>query len=98
LAQPDFTISLIDVNGKPIGRMLASQLAGGGTERDAKAYAMAEGGDVVYRIRGYLFSHIDKKKEDFVEAEPAPVTTPPAASAAPADSGPPAGAVQEGDE
>ena len=99
LARPDLTISLIDVNGKPIGRVLASQLAGGGTEGDTKAYAMADGGDVVYRIRGYQFSHLDKKKEDFVEAEPTPVTTPAtAAPATPAASGPPAGAVQEGDE
>jgi len=77
LAAPDVTLSLIDTSGKPIGRVLASQSGGeaeGGGE--AKAYAMADGGDIVYRIRGYLYSHLDKKKEDFVEAEPA--ATPPA--------------------
>jgi uncharacterized protein DUF4340 len=95
LAQPDLTISLIDVSGKPIGRLLASQLGSGGAEGgEAKVYAMAEGGGVVYRVRGYLFSHLDKKKADFVEAEAAPATP----AAAPAASGPPAGVVQEGNE
>ncbi len=59
---------LVDAGGKPIGRLLASQIGSG---PDANAYAMAEGGDVVYRLRGYLYAHLDKKKEDFVEA-PAP--------------------------
>ena len=39
---------------------------------------MAEGSDVVYHLRGYLYSHLDKKKQDLVEAAPAqaPMATP----------------------
>ncbi len=73
LAEPDLTFSLLDSTGKPIGRILASQVGG---EADADAYAMAEGGDVVYHLRGYLYAHLDKKKEDLVEAPPTPTPTP----------------------
>ncbi|HSD10858.1 MAG TPA: DUF4340 domain-containing protein [Candidatus Binatia bacterium] len=73
LAAPDLTFSLIDASGKPLGRLLASQ---SGSGPDANAYAMAEGGDVVYRLRGYLYSHLDKKKEDFVETPPTPAPAP----------------------
>ena len=37
---------------------------------------MAEGGDIVYHLRGYLYSHLDKKKEDFVETPPTPAPAP----------------------
>jgi hypothetical protein len=73
LASPDLIFSLVDANGKPIGRVLASQ---SGSGPDASAYAVAEGADVVYRIRGYLYSHLDKKKEDFVETPPTPAPAP----------------------
>jgi Domain of unknown function (DUF4340) len=73
LAEPMLTFSLIDADGKPIGRVLASQVGSGS---NANAYAMAEGGDVVYRIRSYLYSHLDKKKEDVVEATPTAVPAP----------------------
>src|SRR5262249_53582061 len=74
LAEPELTFSLVDAGGKPLGRILASQT---GSDSNANAYAMAEGGDVVYRVRGYLYLHLDKKKDDFVEAPPtaAPVPT-----------------------
>ncbi len=75
LAAPDVTLSLIDTSGKPIGRVLASQ-TGGGEGGEGQAYAMADGGDIVYRVRGYLYAHLDKKKEDFIEPEPAPAATP----------------------
>jgi hypothetical protein len=73
LAEPALTFSLIDGEGKPIGRILASQQGSG---PNATTYAMAEGGDVVYRVRGYLYAHLDKKKEDFLEAQPTPAPTP----------------------
>jgi hypothetical protein len=73
LAEPDLTFSLIDASGKPLGRILASHT---GSDSNANTYAMAEGGDVVYHIRGYLYSHLDKKKEDFVEAPPTPPPAP----------------------
>ena len=75
LAQPDLTFSLGDANGKPLGRVFASQV---GADANQNAYAMAEGGDVVYHLRGYLYSHLDKKKQDLVEAAPAqaPMATP----------------------
>lgn len=73
LAEPELTLSLLDAAGKPLGRILASQV---GEEAEANAYAMSEGGDVVYHLRGYLYVHLDKKKEDFVEAAaPAPQPT-----------------------
>jgi Domain of unknown function (DUF4340) len=80
LAAPELTFSLIDAAGKPIGRILVGQVGvGGGAAPDA--YAMADGGDVVYRIRGYLYSHLDKKKEDFLEAPPATTPSPTATTA-----------------
>jgi Domain of unknown function (DUF4340) len=73
LAQPDLTFSLVDAAGKPIGRILASQV---GAESSTNAYAMTEGGDVVYHLRPYLYSHLDKKQQDLVEAAPAATPTP----------------------
>lgn len=73
LAEPAITFSLLDAAGKPLGRLLAGQVGG---EADAEAYAMSEGGEVVYRLRGYLYGHVDKKKEDLVEASAAPTPTP----------------------
>lgn len=67
LAEPDVTFSLIDGAGKPIGRVMVSQV---GTGQAANAYAAAEGGDVVLHLRGYLYTHLDKKKEDLVETAP----------------------------
>ena len=80
LAAPDVTFSLIDSAGKPIGRVLASQVGSGAS---ANAYAMGEGSNIVYHLRSYLFTHLDKKKSDFLEAPPAP--TPPAATPAAAE-------------
>jgi Domain of unknown function (DUF4340) len=73
LAEPDLTFSLIDASGKPLGRILASQT---GSDTNANAYSMAEGGDVVYHVRGYLYPHLDKKKDDFVETPPTPAPAP----------------------
>jgi hypothetical protein len=73
LAEPELTFSLIDASGKALGRIFASQTGSGS---DANAYAMAEGGDVVYHVRGYLYSHLDKKKEDLVETPPTPPPAP----------------------
>lgn len=75
LAEPEITFSLIDDAGKPIGRILVSQVGSG---QDANAYAMAEGGDVVLHLRSYLYAHLDKKKDDLVETAP-PATPAPAA-------------------
>ena len=67
LAEPAMTFSLLDAAGKPLGRILVGQV---GEASNANDYAMAEGGDVVYHVRDYLYSRLDKKKEDFVEAPP----------------------------
>jgi hypothetical protein len=69
LAQPELTFSLIDGGGKPIGRILAGQTTDGSK---TEAYAMAEGGDVVLHLRGYLYEHIDKKKGDLSSSSPSP--------------------------
>ncbi len=78
LDDPDVTYSLIDATGKPIGRVL---LAKTGSGSEAVPYAMAEGGKVVFKVRDYLYSHLDKRKTDLVETPAAPAGTP----AAPAD-------------
>ncbi len=67
------TFSLIDGGGKPIGRILAGQVNGGGDKTEA--YAMAEGGDVVLHLRGYLYEHLDKKKVDLSTSAPTPEPT-----------------------
>jgi Domain of unknown function (DUF4340) len=74
LAQPELTFSVIDGGGKPIGRVLAGQVTDGSK---TEAYAMAEGGDVVLHLRGYLYEHIDKKKLDLSTTSPTPSPTPP---------------------
>lgn len=73
LVSPDLTFSLLDGEGKALGRALVSR-AGEGEDR--ASYAMREGGDAVFRIRDYLYSHLDKKRVDLVEAEPAPEAKP----------------------
>jgi hypothetical protein len=73
LAEPQLTFSLIDAGGKPVGRILAGQV---GEASAPDCYAMAEGGDVVYRIRGYLYAHLDKRKADFLEAPPEAAPSP----------------------
>ncbi|MGH7897720.1 MAG: DUF4340 domain-containing protein, partial [Candidatus Binatia bacterium] len=73
LASPDVTFSLADSDGKPIGRILASRVGESGS---ANHYAMAEGGNVVLRLREYLYAHLDKKKSDFLETPPTPALTP----------------------
>jgi len=79
LAEPQLTFSLIDASGKPIGRILAGQA---GEAATPDCYAMAEGGEVVYRVRSYLYSHLDKQKADFLETPPE-ATPSPAAAATP---------------
>jgi hypothetical protein len=81
LDNPDVTFSLVDGDGKPIGRVIAAKLPGSGEEDRGKAYAMAEGGDVVYEIRDYVFANLDKKRADLAEAEPTPVPVPTATAA-----------------
>lgn len=73
LDNPDVTYSVIDTAGKAIGRVL---LAKTGSGTGATPYAMAEGGKVVFKVRDYLYSHLDKKKADLVEAPAAPPGTP----------------------
>ncbi|MGH7821793.1 MAG: DUF4340 domain-containing protein [Candidatus Binatia bacterium] len=81
LASPTLSFSVLDRQGKPLGRVLVSQIGGEG-DAEKKAYAMAEGGDLVFRIRDYLYSHLDKKRVDLVEPETQSATPTPTASPA----------------
>lgn len=72
LAAPDLTFSLVDREGNPIGRIFVARTKGGSEEGGGEAYAMAEGGTLVYKIRDYIFSHLDKKRADLTEPEPTP--------------------------
>jgi hypothetical protein len=73
-ASPSLVFSLLDREGQPIGRILVSQVGGEG-DSEKKSYAMAEGADIVFRIRDYLFTHLDKKAADLLEAPPTPSPT-----------------------
>ncbi len=73
LTDPEITFSLIDDAGKPIGRILVGQI---GSDKDANVYAMAEGSDVVLHLRSYLFTHLNKKKDELVDLAPAPSASP----------------------
>ncbi len=83
LTSPDLTYSLIDKDGKPIGRVLLSQPSGNGGSEKRDAYAIAEGSNLVYHVRDYVYSHLDKKHTDLVEpppgAAPSPTVSPAAA-------------------
>lgn len=76
LTSPALTFSLIDRDGKPIGRILLAATGGTGSSEKREAYAMAEGSNLVYRVRDYTYSHLDKKRADLVEPEPSASATP----------------------
>ena len=80
LADPELIFTFHGTDGKRLGALLAGRH---GTADDAgaePAYAMAEGGSVVFKVRDYVFSHLDKKKDDLVEA-PAEAGATPASAA-----------------
>ena len=85
LDAPDLRITLTDKDGQAIGTIV-------GAKHDAKYYVMKAGGRTVYEARDYMYSRLDKKPGDFVEAEQKPgaaTTTIPAnpAPPPPADEG-----------
>ena len=70
LNAPDLRITLTDKDGQAIGTIV-------GAKHDAKYYVMKAGGQTVYEARDYMYTRLDKKSGDFVEAEqkPGAVTT-----------------------
>jgi hypothetical protein len=95
LDNPDLRFSFYDAAGKPIGTVIVAQKAAEG-DGDAAAgppaYAMVEGGDLVLRLRDYVYSHLDKKRADLAAAEPAAASAanPSPESGSTAPSAPPA--------
>ncbi|MGH7804046.1 MAG: DUF4340 domain-containing protein, partial [Candidatus Binatia bacterium] len=64
LAEPDAIFTLHGADGKRIGGILIGRHGAPDEAGATPTYAMAEGGTVVLEIRDYVFSHLDKKKED----------------------------------
>jgi hypothetical protein len=52
------------------------RIARAGEGASKTLYATAEGTDTVYVVQDYVFQRIDKKRDDFVEAAPAPTGSP----------------------
>ena len=77
LVTPELTFSIVGVEQNLLGQILVSRVGDG---EEGATYAMAEGGDLVFRIRDYLYSHLDKTREDLVKIEPAPPDEPAAGS------------------
>jgi len=69
LDAPDLRITLTDKDGQAIGTIL-------GAKRDTKYYVTKAGGPTVYEARDYMYTRLDKRPGDFVEAaEKAGATT-----------------------
>jgi len=89
LDAPDLRIVLADKDGQPLGTVLAAK-------KDAKYYAVRDGGQTVYETRDYMFSRLDKHRTDFVQGA---APTPGAASGStPPSSAPPNDGADEGDD
>jgi len=86
LDAPDLRITLSDKDGQPIGTIV-------GAKHDAKYYVMKAGGQTVYEARDYMYTRLDKKSGDFVEAEQKPGVS----TTVPAGPAPPPAAEDEGD-
>lgn len=65
LDQPLLKLTVVGEGDKPIGTVLLSSRAGEAGKNDYTA--MAEGGQVVFLVRDYLFTHLDKQPGDFIE-------------------------------
>jgi hypothetical protein len=62
LDAPDLSIKLTDKDGHPMGTVLAAK-------KDAKHYAMREGGQTIFEARDYMFTRLDRQRADFVAAK-----------------------------
>jgi len=79
LDAPSVRIALADTDGKDLGTVLAAR-------KDATYYAMRGGAPTVFEARDYMFTRLDKKRSDLLQAAGggAPAPAPPLANA-PAD-------------
>jgi hypothetical protein len=78
LEEPDASFTLHGNDGKRIGAILIGRHGAADETGAEPTFAMAEGGPIVLRVRDYVFSHVDKKKEDLVEtAEATPAAETP---------------------
>lgn len=73
LGAPTLRITVSDKDGKAIGTVLAAK-------KDAKYYAMREGGPTVFETRDYMYTRLDKQARDF-EQGTTPTTVAPAGGA-----------------
>jgi len=80
LDAPDLRITLDDKSG---GGQIATVLL---AKHDGKYYAMAQGGGVVFEVRDYMFTRLDKQPKDFLASEADKAAKP----AAPSPTQPPA--------
>ncbi len=76
LNPPELQITIRDGEGNDLGALIAS---GGTVEgKDAIAYVMAPGGEILYAAKPYVFQRIDKKAADFLDTPGAAATPMPA--------------------
>jgi len=65
LDQPTLTLTVLAEDGKPVGSVLVGQSSG---QAEKKEYAaMAAGGPVVFLVRDYLITRLNKQAQDFIE-------------------------------
>ena len=74
LHDPDLRISVVGKNGEAIGTLLATRHAEGGADEDTSYFAR-EGAPTILAGRGYMFTRLDKRPSDLLEAAE---TSPPA--------------------
>lgn len=104
LATPDLTIAVSDESGAALGTLLAAHGTAAAGASDADGYATAAGSGLVYGVKPFVYSRIDKKAADFRAAPATPVPSgalapTPAPDAAAVDGGEPEGdAADQGDQ
>ncbi len=101
LTAPDLTVGVEDASGAALGTLIGSIGTGGPSAgADATSYVAAQGTDVVYGVKPFVYTRLDKKVADFRErpATPLPSGAGIATPAAPSAGLGAAGDEQAGDE
>lgn len=80
LDQPLLRLRVVGEADKPIGTVMLGSRAGDASKKEYTA--MTEGGRTVFLIRDYLFTHLDKQAQEFIE-RPTPTAGPGRADAEP---------------
>jgi hypothetical protein len=82
LQSPDLRLHLADRQGQELGVVLAGRQGG-------KYYAMRAGTDTVLEVRDYMFTRLDKRRDDFLAKSDAPAAGEPDQEAPPDEVAPP---------